>query len=486
MEEFGKYRHIIDEICGGKKAVFIVPKIIPILIYWAKMGEANHTYSDLTQELGYDKFTGIGNQLGYVADVIHRLHENTKKNIPTLNGLIRSKNSNLPSSGFSYVHESFNKLSESEKQRIVKSKNEEAIQYGGWNWVLDMLGLNSWQGEMTSFFPDTIDENTKFSEGLAARVLVNRYERSVEARRKCIDAKGYKFLQQNSPGNDGYGQKGIKGDTGDSGNSVYFTPYILSKDSQKAICEQLIIEGKELSDNPEYAAKNIEYKVNDLILDKLGDVYMLKTWREEDFYEGESPYNIAYLNNIFSVGSITGSSLNCVLNINFSEPEYEYYYKKYNDSFIGPYNNKSSSPYIYHRDRYKSRICGGWLSFAIPTSIQDYQNYLYKYVLMLPNGQRIEKISNTSSCEMFVDNRYFYSCRFSSEVNNELSELANYHSINNTGEYEPDFTRKLLTEAMPLCTAYVEITNRDSRKIYRIYADSISLEGVEGYEPEES
>ncbi len=192
MEEFGKYRYIIDEICGGKKAVFIVPKIIPILINWAKKGETNHTYSDLTQELGYDKFTGIGNQLGYVADVIHRLHENTKKNIPTLNGLIRSKNSNLPSSGFSYVHESFNKLSESEKQRIVKSKNEEAIQYGGWNWVLDMLGLNSWQGEMTSFFPDTIDENTKFSEGLAARVLVNRYERSVEARRKCIDAKGYK------------------------------------------------------------------------------------------------------------------------------------------------------------------------------------------------------------------------------------------------------------------------------------------------------
>ena len=102
MKTFGKYRYIIDEVCGGKKAKDIVPQIIPILIHWAKMGESNHTYSDLTRELGYDKFSGIGYQLGYVADVIHKLQEITHKEIPTLNGLIRSKNSNLPSSGFSY------------------------------------------------------------------------------------------------------------------------------------------------------------------------------------------------------------------------------------------------------------------------------------------------------------------------------------------------------------------------------------------------
>lgn len=192
MEELGKYKYIINEICGGKKAEKIVPQIIPILVYWAKMGETNHTYSDLTQELGYDKFSGIGNQLGYVADVTHRLSVITHKDIPTLNGLIRSKNSDLPSSGFSYVHESFNELSESEKQRIVKTKNEEAIKYEDWDWVLEMLGLNSWQGELASFFPDAIYKNTRFSEGLATRVLVNRYERSREAREICIKHKGCK------------------------------------------------------------------------------------------------------------------------------------------------------------------------------------------------------------------------------------------------------------------------------------------------------
>lgn len=192
METFGKYRYIIDEVCGGKKAEYIVPRIIPILVYWAKMGETNHTYSDLSRELGYDIFTGIGSQLGYVADVIHQLHEITHKDIPTLNGLIRSKTSNIPSRGFSYVHDSFNELSENEKQRIVKANNDEATRFEDWDWVLNMLGLNSWQGNSLSFFPDTIDETTEYNEGLVARVSVNRYERSIEARKRCIEAKGCK------------------------------------------------------------------------------------------------------------------------------------------------------------------------------------------------------------------------------------------------------------------------------------------------------
>ena len=192
MKTFGKYSYIIDEVCGGKKAKDIVPQIIPILIYWAKMGESNHTYSDLTRELGYDKFSGIGYQLGYVADVLHRLQDITHKEIPTLNGLIRSKNSNLPSSGFSYVYGTFNKLLEEKKIEIVKTKNEEAIKFDDWDWVLDMLGLKPWQDESTVFFPTTIDENKTYYEGATKKVIVNKYERSREAREKCILLKGCK------------------------------------------------------------------------------------------------------------------------------------------------------------------------------------------------------------------------------------------------------------------------------------------------------
>lgn len=291
-----------------------------------------------------------------------------------------------------------------------------------------------------------------------------------------IDAKGYNFLQQNSPGNDGYGQIGLKGETGEDGNSVYFTPYILSLSSNVGICDELIREGKELSDNPEYESKSVIYKVNDIIIDKLGDVYILKNWSSD---EHDTLFNIVYLNNIFTQGNITGSDLSCILNVVFTDPTSEYYYKKRNDNFLGEYNGRTGSPHIYHRDRYQEKLCGGWISFSIPTADQEYRNFIYKYVIMLPNGQRIEKVTNASACDMFLDNRYFYSCRFSQEVNDELKSLANYKSINNTGEYEPEFTYKLLTEGVALCKAYVEITNRDSHLTYRLYANTISLEGVE-------
>ncbi len=190
MEDFGKYRYIIDDVCRGKKAENIVPKIIPILVYWAQKGETDHTYNDLIRELGYKKFSGIGYQLGYVADIIHQLCKITHKDIPTLNSLIRSTNSNLPSSGFSHVLDTFNELPKGEKIAIVKNKNEEAITYSEWDWVLDILGLKPWQDDSTSFFPDNIDENKTYYEGATKKVLVNKYERSRDAREKCILLKG--------------------------------------------------------------------------------------------------------------------------------------------------------------------------------------------------------------------------------------------------------------------------------------------------------
>ena len=288
-----------------------------------------------------------------------------------------------------------------------------------------------------------------------------------------IDAKGYRFLQQNLPGNDGYGQDGFIGDTGNSGNSVYFTPFILNTTEGMNKCVEYILDKKELSDNPLYEGKAVEYKINDIILDKLGNVYILKAYTEytDNTTERVLPFSIEYLNNVFTQGSITGSYLQCVLNISPEETSEYYYKKKYNDSFIGGYNIYTGSPYIYHRDRYVSRICGAWLCFNIPLPDQDYHNYIYKYVLLLPNGQRVENITNTSSFEMFVDCRYFYGCFFDNADN--LRDLAAYHSINNTQEYSYEFVYALIMTGINKCKAYVEITNADTHNIYRIYTDGI-------------
>lgn len=298
-----------------------------------------------------------------------------------------------------------------------------------------------------------------------------------------IDAKGYNFLQQNLPGNDGYGQIGPKGDDGRNGNSVYFTPYIMDSD-EIDIVKRHIIEGIELSDNPRYTAKQVEYKVNDLIVDKLGNVYILKTKKSDEATDEEFMFDIVFLNNVFSRGSLTGNTLQCVLNYNFTDEESEYYYKKkYNDSFIGPYNTNSGSPYIYHRDRYFSRICGCWLSFAVPMPDTEYRDYIYKYVFLLPNGQRIEKVTGTSSCEMFIDNRYFYGCKLPEPVTEALRDILAYRSISDNNEHEPEFTYTLFESIAGECKAYVEITNKDTHNVYRIYANGITISGDIGFDP---
>lgn len=298
-----------------------------------------------------------------------------------------------------------------------------------------------------------------------------------------IDAKGYNFLQQNMPGNDGYGQKGIMGDTGGDGNSVYFTPYILTNEADSSACRDLILKGKELSNNPLYVNKHVEYKVNDIILDKLGNVYILKDKGDNSDLEN-FPFIIFFLSNIFERGSVTGNSLQCT--VNYSEnPESDYYYKKkYNDDFIGAYTNKTGSPFIYHRDRYVSRLCGSWVTFNIPTIEQEFHDYLYKFVFVFPNGQKLEKQTHASSCEIFLDNRYFYSCGLSDPDNQNgkvaaLRTYANYHSNASTGEYDIYFTAALLAIFIEKCMAYVEITNKETNDVYRIYADSIRLAPVD-------
>ena len=146
------YGHIIDDIVLQEKSRELVRKIIPILIRWAKQGLTTRTYDDLTKELGYDRYSGIGKQLGYVDDVFKRLEELTQEKIPTLNALVKSKSTMLPSPGFSYVYTSYDDMTENEKKIFVMGLNKEAIEYEHWDWVLSSLGLT----------PSTID--TKASE----------------------------------------------------------------------------------------------------------------------------------------------------------------------------------------------------------------------------------------------------------------------------------------------------------------------------------
>lgn len=115
-------------------------KMIPILVRWAQgTWDKPHYYSDLSAAVGH-KTSQIGNVMEVIQDTMDNLQKRTGKKIPTLNCLVASKSSDLPSDGFDYVIKDYSKLSPDSKKGEVRKLNLLAHQYD-WNWVLDALNL---------------------------------------------------------------------------------------------------------------------------------------------------------------------------------------------------------------------------------------------------------------------------------------------------------------------------------------------------------
>ena len=115
-------------------------KMIPVLVRWAQGAwDKPHYYSDLTAAVGH-KTNQIGNVMGTIQDIIDDLQKQSGKKIPTLNSLVFSKSSDLPSDGFDYVIKNYSKLSPDSKKGEVRKLNLQAHLYD-WNWVLNSLGL---------------------------------------------------------------------------------------------------------------------------------------------------------------------------------------------------------------------------------------------------------------------------------------------------------------------------------------------------------
>lgn len=149
-----KKANIIDLIVKTSATRANVRLAIPVLIHWAQTGQTNHTYNDLIIALGKKRFSGVGYVLGVEQDVMDALAKNLNIKIPTLNSLIKDKNTGLPAEGFSYVEPSYNTWSDEGKRIFVKGLDEEAIKYPHWNMVLDELGLSP----LFSFSPEEINK----------------------------------------------------------------------------------------------------------------------------------------------------------------------------------------------------------------------------------------------------------------------------------------------------------------------------------------
>ena len=115
-------------------------KMIPVLIHWAQYSwETPHYYSELSNAIGH-KTNQIGSPLGCVHDIIDELATKYHRIIPTLNSLVISKSSKLPSNGFSYVIANYDNITEDEQVSQAAQLRRLAHQYD-WDWVLKALNL---------------------------------------------------------------------------------------------------------------------------------------------------------------------------------------------------------------------------------------------------------------------------------------------------------------------------------------------------------
>jgi len=115
-------------------------KMIPVLVRWAQGAwDKPHYYSDLSAAVGH-KTDQIGRVMGSVQIILNELSKKANKKIPTLNGLVCSKTTGLPSNGFDFVIDDYSKLSENSKKGEVIRLNLEAHEYD-WQWVLDALNV---------------------------------------------------------------------------------------------------------------------------------------------------------------------------------------------------------------------------------------------------------------------------------------------------------------------------------------------------------
>lgn len=285
------------------------------------------------------------------------------------------------------------------------------------------------------------------------------------------------FISYNNPGITGYSQKGSIGDTGERGSQIYFTPYV----GNDASCIEKIKNGKELSNNPNYNSESITYYDNDMVLDINGDLWKIviiysllpeesgkitavNMIKQNNILSYFTSTNTASFISSFNVNNDTDSTLHTI---------HSYAQPKQNDISVSV--TTVNSLYQYYRDILKPYSYGNWykmtVDFINSAIISD--SYSFKFVIVLPNGITVEKVSNSRSNWIFIDNRLLYGIRSAVDSSNytDLKTAISYQSGINNNENTYNTVTKFADMISKYGKAYVEIMDKNSGLVYRVYAN---------------
>lgn len=119
----------------------LVRLMLPVLIRWAGSSwDKMHYYSDLAKVIGANT-PRLGHQLGVLdKELLEGVRRKYNKDIPTLNALVSSMTTGLPSHGFDYIYDGYSTFPLEAKKGIIQKENERAHKYD-WSWILEELGL---------------------------------------------------------------------------------------------------------------------------------------------------------------------------------------------------------------------------------------------------------------------------------------------------------------------------------------------------------
>lgn len=347
---------------------------------------------------------------------------------------------------------------------------------------------------------------------------------------------GDSFLPDYLPGLIGYGQRGADGNIGATGSSVHYSSLnvlvyedessdssvdasVLTSDTEHVNKEviDLILLGKELSNNG-YSSRDVEYMVNDIILDRTGRFYIIK---EIDLLKENVVITSIddYGKSNYSIITNTFTGLTAYCSTTFLKSDSRKWIQP-NMSFSGvEYFNGTHSPKVYHTEDLGENIFGNFVNFSLSyDTAADISKYTYKFVLAFPNGQTVEAYSADPYKTIFVDNKLVFgwfdtngwanSYNFSlstlkrnlalldansegdSSTNPEMSNLVESHvrlgdSLKCRGAvYDEDYNSGISNKANAVlcsffikynCTAYAEVIDTESGVVYRIDMDDIFI-----------
>lgn len=232
------------------------------------------------------------------------------------------------------------------------------------------------------------------------------------------------------PGVPSYGQEGAEGNTGETGPSIHYSSYSIEDNLKK--CVELINAGKSLSNNID-EIEEPAYLTNDFIIDSIGTVWKIIT---ENF---SGDLSIVQANNLSSgENAFRDFSVTCITSYNKNSEITNVEENPYFSSEYVLEAASSSSPKVYHRGYYEPYTYGNKILFKVELNDgYNEEDFKYKYVLLLPNGEQLSIVSSSAVETMYVDNNLFYT--FSLDYDYSSSTYLTSKMLDNTFKTDGGF-----------------------------------------------